>query len=218
MRKGAIDSGHSTVKLAAATLLALAVVLAGTSGCSDHWQLFGYGPEYNLRSEGGGGWHIYREGRPPADAVEETVVRVAQSRQPQQVPGADVIFILRDRIFNFVYVVEKDGDLEWLRKKSYTRYVVADSKIVAKSDRLHEFLGDANLERAVLIDAYKAGDMDSVLIYEDAKHPMSISSRPLGPCTADVRVFPPNQVGGVPLAHKIVSYCSLRTLMPPPHG
>lgn len=192
-------------------------MLIFSSGCSD-WQLFGYGPEYEVRSEGGGGWHIYREGRQPADPVEEAVVQVAQTRQPQKVPNADVIFILRDRIFNFVYVVERDGDFDWLSKKTYTRYVVADSKIVAKSDRLNEFLGDANLERAVLIDAYKAGEMDSVLIYEDQKHPMSISSRPIGPCAAEVRVFPPNQVGGVPLARKIVSYCSLRMLKGPPHG
>jgi hypothetical protein len=226
MRIMASESGKSVVKAAAAALLPavlLLVLFAVISACSDNWQLFGFGPEFAARGEGAGGWHIYKEALLPTGPVEEAVVQVAQSRQPQQIPNGDVIYIMKDQVFNFVYVVEKDdyekdGDASWLRKKTFTRYVVADSKIVAKSDRVTEFLGDAEFERAVWIDAGKAQSMDTVLLYYDKAHPATLASRPLGPCAAEVRVFPPDKITSVPLAQKIVTYCSLRLLKPPPHG
>lgn len=204
--------------MAAAAGLVITIVLAVVSGCTDNWQLIGYGPEFAARNEAPDGWHLFKNGRQPSGGVEEAVVRVAQTRQPQEVAGSDVIFIMKDRAFNYVYVVEKDGDASWLSRKTYTRYVVASSLIVAKSDRVTEFLGDADFERAVLIDAGKAESMDPVMIYDDKVHPMSISSKPVGPCAADVRVFPPDQVVGMPLAHKVVHYCSLQLLKEPPHG
>ncbi|MBJ6725528.1 hypothetical protein [Geomesophilobacter sediminis] len=215
MRTLAIEIKSTLSKLTSRTLL-IALSMALLSGCAGNFQLIGYGPNYHWRADGGDrGWKVYQEPREPRTPVEEAVVEVAQSSQTKDLGKEEIVFIMKDRAFRYVYLVEKTQDEGWLSDKNVTRYVVAGDKIAAMSERAQEPMGDADFERAVLIDASMVKSMDTVLIYSDKVHPVSMSSAPIGSCAAEVRIFPEGVVGGKPVATKIVNYCSLRHLVNP---
>ncbi|GFO55378.1 hypothetical protein GMSM_23850 [Geomonas sp. Red276] len=212
MKTIAIDL-KSPIRVSIQAIMMMLALLISLTGCAGNWRLVSFQPGLG----GGGGWHVYTQLEEPEDATEQAAVQVAADRKSREVGNAEVMFIMQDRWFSYVYAVEKGEDGNWLGIRTFTRFVVAGGKIAARSDRTREFLVDADFERAVLRDASMAGGIDSVLIYYDILHPVSMSSRPLSPCAAEVRIFQEGETGGRPMARKVVNYCALKKLKEP-HG
>ena len=180
--------------------VAASLCLAALSGCSGAALVAMGVPRNNV-------WSVLAEARAPEGPVEEAVVQAALTRQNVAVEDSDCFFIYADRSGQFVDVVEHPVDNSRMALKSVTRYRVGDGKIAAHTEPVVEIFPDVEFERAVLRCAAMARGANSVLLYDDDIQPVSMASRPLGICAAEVRIYEGNKEGRKPMAKRIVNFC-----------
>jgi hypothetical protein len=195
-------------KLARSVLLALCT-LCLLGGCAGDLNLVAF-----RQNDFAEGWHQYVTPRQPKNAVEEAVLAVAASRKSQEVGDKEVHFIVNDYTKNqpvqCVAVVSKSADRSFNADQVVTHYRIVNGQIAAMSDTESEFFVDAEMERAVLRAVAKTYTPDRVLVYNDGNQEYSMASHSLGNCSASVRIYKGEAMGGQPLAEKTVHYCFAR--------
>jgi hypothetical protein len=185
------------------TLRVAVLVIAGAilSGCKG--EIFSAGlASYSLKY-----WGEFSPPRSPQNPLEVSVVKVALTRRNMAWKDADIYFVAGEPPALYVAVVGKTANPYRFAEKEVTRYRVIDGKIAAKAPKTMEIFPDLEFERAVLRAATMAGGDDTVLLYDDSIHPVSLHSEQAGSCAVKVLVFDTGVTGGKPMATKMVNRC-----------
>jgi hypothetical protein len=183
--------------------VAVLAVFATLSGCTVKQELTGEGLSAYVLKE----WVEFSPARPPQNPQEVSVVKAALTRNNLAWKNADIYFVAAEAPALYVTVVGKTANPYRFAEKDVTRYRIIDGKIEAKAPQKKEIFPDLEFERAVLRAATMAGGDDTVLLYDDSIHPVSLYSERAGRCAVKVRVFDTGVTGGEPLATKVVNRC-----------
>jgi hypothetical protein len=201
----ALKSSLVAVTVRVVTVSLCLAVLSGCAGNSNY--LYG-------QDGAPARWHEYVNPRPSRNAIETAVIEVAQSRKNSRVSNSDILFIIDDetkkQAVHCVDVVDSPPSGNGSSEKTVTRYRVIDGLISAMSDPSEEYFIDAELERTILLAVARTWTPDPVINYNDHGHNMTIHSVGIDNCTANVKIFDGDAVGGRPIAQKLVFFCFTR--------
>jgi hypothetical protein len=193
-----VDMQRKTLPVA--VLVAFCALLCG---CTGKHEIVSAGlAGYTLKE-----WVEFSPPRPPQNPLEVSVLKAASTRRTVAGRDADIYFVVEEPPALYVAVVGKTANPYRFAEKDVTRYRVIGGKIAAKAPKKSEIFPDVEFERAVLRAASMAGGDDTVLLYDDTIHPVSLYSELAGKCAVKVSVFDAGVTGGKPLATKIVNRC-----------
>ena len=192
-----------------ARTVAVALCLSVLNGCFGDYKLVSFGDQSSIT-----GWHQYITPRPPKNSIEDSVVRVAQTKKNDATEDSDILFIVDDFTRKLsvqqVDVVIKTTSKDPFPERRVTRYRILNGMIAAMSDPSDEFYVDANLERAILRAIAKTWAPERVVIYNDGTRTMAITSHAIDKCSAEIKIYKDEPNKSALLAEKRVAFCFIK--------
>jgi len=180
----------------------LLLCLFSLSGCSGNFQLVKHGDNVVKA-----GWHEFIPYE-PENAIERAVIETATTGVKSDIDDCEVYLIYQEMNARYVEVVGKIGDSDpWSVARPITRYRVLGEKIAGNTDMTYEIFPNTDFEKTVVDVAFKANSPDPVVLYLHNEHPMTMSSKPMGNCAAEVSIFSGLTPGKAPIAKKIIRFC-----------